>query len=214
MSREEKSQCLFSVLPRSLTPVSPFFFDIPTSDNRKDLLAYTRKKDTTNDPPLVASSDPSNSPAHIPLVPFDNDIHSANDDDLPIALRKAKRSYTNQPVSNFVSYKTLNPVYLTFVGSVSSVQVPFNLKEAIPQSQWRNAMCEEMTTLEKNETWELVDLPMGKQPVGCKWVYTVKYKEYGFINRYKVRLVSKGFTQTYGIDYHETFASVAKLNSI
>lgn len=62
-------------------------------------------------------------------------------------------------------------------------------------------MCEEMKTLEKSSTWELVNLPAGKQPVGCKCVYTIKYKADGSIDRYKARLVAKGYRQTYGIDY-------------
>lgn len=55
-------------------------------------------------------------------------------------------------------------------------------------------MCEEMKVLEKNGTWELVNLPRVKQPVGCKWVYTVKYKADGLIKRYKAMLVAKGYT--------------------
>ena len=68
--------------------------------------------------------------------------------------------------------------------------------------------------LEKNNTWELVDLPAGKRPVGCKWVYTVKYKASGSLERYKARLMAKGYTQTYGVDYLETFAPVAKINTV
>ncbi|RVX18319.1 Retrovirus-related Pol polyprotein from transposon RE1 [Vitis vinifera] len=63
-----------------------------------------------------------------------------------------------------------------------------------------------MKALEKNETWEMVDLPKGKTTVGCKWVFTIKYKLDGLLKRYKASLVTKGFTQTYGIDYLETFA--------
>jgi len=57
-------------------------------------------------------------------------------------------------------------------------------------------------------------LSVGKRHVGCKWIFTVKYGPNGKIEKYKARLVAQGFTQTYGIDYEETFSLVAKLNSI
>ena len=67
-----------------------------------------------------------------------------------------------------------------------------------------------MKSLQKNETWELVECPPGKKLVGCRWIYTVKYKADGSIERFK----AKGYTQTYGIDYTETFAHVAKINKV
>ena len=84
----------------------------------------------------------------------------------------------------------------------------------IRRLEWKKAVPEEMSALEKNLTWTIVELPMGKPTVSCKWVFTVKFKADGTLERYKARLVAKGFTQTYGIDYMENFAPVAKLNTI
>ena len=73
---------------------------------------------------------------------------------------------------------------------------------------------EEMNALKQNGTWEIVELPRNKKPVGCKWVFTIKCNDNGSVEKYKARLVAKGFTLTYGIDYQETFAPATKINSI
>ena len=68
-------------------------------------------------------------------------------------------------------------------------------------------MAEEMDALYSNGTWELVVVPLGKSPFGCRWVYTVKVGPDGQVDRLKVRLVVKGYTQQYGSDYYDIFFS-------
>ena len=70
-----------------------------------------------------------------------------------------------------------------------------------------------MDALQNNKTWKLIYLPSGNKPVGCKWVSAVKFKGDGSLEQYKARLVAKGYTQTYGVDYQETFALMEKKNT-
>lgn len=101
-----------------------------------------------------------------------------------------------------------------FSARLLTEDIPRTVREANAKAEWRKAMNTEMEALEKNETWEKCILPTGKKPVGCKWIFTIKHKADGTIERYKARLVAKGYTQTYGIDYTETFSPVAKINTI
>lgn len=75
-------------------------------------------------------------------------------------------------------------------------------------------MQEELKALEDNMTWSLVQLPPNRKAIGCNWVYKTKFMETRDIDKYKAHLVSKGFSQTKGIDYEETFAPVSKMSSL
>ena len=75
-------------------------------------------------------------------------------------------------------------------------------------------MKEKLDALSKNHTWDLVTLPPRKFVVSCKWIYKIKTHFDGSIECYKTRLVAKGFTQEYEIDYEETFTPIARISSV
>ena len=75
-------------------------------------------------------------------------------------------------------------------------------------------MRSEIDAREANSTWSITTLPLGKKTVGCKYVYKVKLKSDGTIDKHKARLIAKGYTQREGFDYQETFSPVAKLTIV
>jgi len=91
---------------------------------------------------------------------------------------------------------------------------PVHFEEAIRSDIWRAAMIEEIKSIEKNDTWELVSLPAKKTPISVKWVFKTKLKSDGTVAKHKARLVAKGFMQKEGIDYSEIFAPVARLETV
>ncbi|KAG7565310.1 Integrase catalytic core [Arabidopsis suecica] len=91
---------------------------------------------------------------------------------------------------------------------------PWDFKEAKELKVWRDACDEEISSINKNKTWSLVDLPNGAKPIGLKWVFKIKRNSDGSINKYKARLVAKGYVQRYGVDFEEVFAPVARIETI
>ncbi|KAI3788025.1 hypothetical protein L2E82_00620 [Cichorium intybus] len=202
-----------------LDPSSP---EIPEAPE-KEFQVYTRREkrpvvEQVTDAATVqesTSDKQGNSETHTPSESSESPESSASNDlDVPIALRKGKRNCTAHLIGNFVSYENLSPKYKSFALSLSETQVPRTIQEAKSKKEWADAVTEELNALQEKNTWSYTKLPPGKRAVGSKWVFTVKYNSDGSVNRYKARLVAKGFTQSYGIDYAETFAPVAKLNSI
>ena len=94
---------------------------------------------------------------------------------------------------------------------------PATYAEAIDSEEsvhWKDAASEEMDSLYKHETWDLVDLPVNRKAIGRRWVFKRKIKPDRSIERYKARLVAKGYSQVKGIDFEETYAPVAQMKSI
>ena len=87
---------------------------------------------------------------------------------------------------------------------------PNSVHEALLDSQWVKAMEEEVSTLHRNHTWDLVPFSKDMNLIGCKWVFRIKYKPDGSILEHKAKLVANGFLQNPGLDYTETFSPVVK----
>jgi hypothetical protein len=91
---------------------------------------------------------------------------------------------------------------------------PTTFVEAEQEASWRQAMCDELKSIEDNGTWELTSLPNGHKDIGLKWVFKVKRDENDEVVRHKARLVVKGYVQRAGIDFDEVFAPVARIESV
>ena len=97
------------------------------------------------------------------------------------------------------------------------MEEPKTVHEALnseQSSQWREAMESEYSSLIKNDTWDLVPPPEGKNIVGSRWVLKVKHDENGSVNHFKARLVAQGYSQMKGVDYDEVFSPVARNTSV
>ncbi|XP_015072692.1 uncharacterized protein LOC107016883 [Solanum pennellii] len=114
------------------------------------------------------------------------------------------------PISNYVNYDQISDSYISALAAYSAILEPTSYSEASSDPKWIAAMQSQIAALMDNSTWSIVDLPSGKSPIGCKWVYKIKHKANGEVERYKTRLVAKGFNQKEGLDYTGTFSPISK----
>ena len=109
--------------------------------------------------------------------------------------------------------KSFGPDFLTYMLESE----PQSYKEAVNSlegSLWKEAIKSEIDSILQNHTWELVDLPPGSKPLGYKWIFKRKMKTDGTIDKYKARLVIKGYKQKEGLDYFDTYSLVTRITSI
>ncbi|CAA7037259.1 unnamed protein product [Microthlaspi erraticum] len=115
------------------------------------------------------------------------------------------------PLSHYLDSSKFSPSHRAFLAAITAETEPTLFRDAVVYEVWRGAMKLEIDALEENQTWELVKLPPGKRAIGCKWVYKIKYRADGSIERYKARLVVLGNRQEEDVDFKETFAPVIKM---
>ena len=133
--------------------------------------------------------------------------------EVPPPVSKSTRIRKSTQLPDF-DYSYYSHSFTSFLTSISNLREPLSYKEAVSDPLWQIAMAEELTTLHQTHTWDLVQLPQGKRAIGSRWIYKIKTKSDGSVERYKAKLVAKGYSQEYGMDYEETFAPVAKMTTI
>ncbi|GJV43131.1 ribonuclease H-like domain-containing protein [Tanacetum coccineum] len=131
---------------------------------------------------------------------------------VPVRLNdNVLNSNVNYGIEKYVNYSNLNTANLCFATSLNKSVEPTCLSEAMSNPNWVKAMNNESEALNRNNTWTICDLPAGRKPIGSKWIWKIKYKASGDIERYKSRVVAKVFGQKEGFDYDETFSHILKM---
>lgn len=141
-----------------------------------------------------------------------NDIHGATGSTGNNELRRSQRQ-TKKP-DRFDDIAWFAGFALSAEEFVQGDPVTIDdAKKRADWPEWQKAMNDELSSLQKNGTWSLCKLPAGRKAISCKWVFKLKYKSNGDVDKYKARLVARGFAQEKGFDYNETYSPTAKLTT-
>lgn len=141
-----------------------------------------------------------------------------------LSMERTKRTVevTAESIANQTRNKTklstsMASIQLCTSAFIAGVEVPTTIEEARASpdaKKWESAMAEELESLNRNKTWILVKAQKDHKPIYNKWIFRLKMKPDGRVDRYKARLIVKGCFQKPGIDFLETFSPVARLNSV
>lgn len=102
--------------------------------------------------------------------------------------KSTKSTLSHTPMANQVSFTPVCSTFDTYLKALLAHHDPVHFKQAILDYKWCNAMTEELKALELNGTWDMVDLPHGKKPIGCHWIYKTKLRADGTVERQKASL--------------------------
>ncbi|KAJ4772132.1 polyprotein [Rhynchospora pubera] len=137
---------------------------------------------------------------------------SSNSDNTSTSTARLSDNVLVDPEDEGRKFRSIHELYEAT--QILYVADPTTYEEASEKKEWCQAMQEELAAIEKNNTWKLVQLPQGKNVIGVKWVFKTKYGADGTINKYKARLVVKGYAKKYGLNFEETFSPVARFETV
>lgn len=118
------------------------------------------------------------------------------------------------PLSDYIADSQFSPSHRAFLATITSNTEPKIFKEAMQLKVWKDSVGKEIVALEDSHTWDITDLPPGKEAIGYLWVFKIKYNANGTIERHKYRLVVNGKSQVEGEDYKEIFAPFVKMTTV
>ena len=191
--------------PAALYTIAELVTHTPQAAVSGSSIDYTHSFPSTAVPsPTLAEPTTTSSPTHPPPCPAPE--HSM------ITRTQTGSRKLKVPFSLLSTRHPLPTVFLSTLHTTPTE--PTSYKTTAKDANWVLAMNDEYEALLKNNTWSLVPASPSMNIVECKWVYRIKTKSNGSIQRYKARLVSKGFHQQPGIDSTETFSPVVKLATI
>ena len=187
-----------------------FIYEFFFNNNADYFIPYIENDDETNqvtdnlDNHLIAPSSEDSEPETKPNKSSEENVTN----NTTTTVRKSKR-------------KTRLPAhledYVMYAANVIDDEEPKTIEEAIASkysAEWKKAMDQEITSLNKSSTWYVTTLPEGQHTIDLKWLYKIKRDSEGKVDRFKARLVAKGYMQRPGIDYNDTYSPVVKNSSI